>query len=371
MRIVRPKIGVVRPVLSRSEFDMYENLKSHIRYIVPEVDRKLQESTKHSLLSANFSSVLFSKTVSKWSSMYFSKLGSIECLHDLDIVFGTEIYTSLSAQLAKLSSKYKFKFSCAVFETIPYNPVILALLYNVKEVKQKTSLFIAWTNKAKDFLIKHGIPSERIKVVYPGVDLSKFKPERECNRSSNNKIKILFVGRLVKQKGITTLLQAFANVSKLHSDVELWIVGKGPLDNYVKKYSKFYPIKYLGFVDRDELSQIYKECDIFCLPSQDRRIAGLKVWEEQFGFVAVEAMASGLPVVSTNCGALPEVLGDSNIIIPQRSPKQLSMQLSRLICDDELRYKIGNSNRERAEELFDSKRQAHKLEEVFKYEIGG
>ena len=101
---------------------------------------------------------------------------------------------------------------------------------------------------------------------------------------------------------------------------------------------------------------------MFCCPSVDSRLFGWTHWEEQFGFGLVEAMGSGLPIVSTDCGAIPEVVGSQNLIVPQGSVMSMIPALDKIGDDRGLRFSLGNENRSRAEHLFDVEKQSECLE---------
>ncbi len=283
-------------------------------------------------------------------------------LKGADVINSLEVYSYLSSQCARLAPNSKLTIT--VWETIfPHSIYNFTLPYflNLLKVKRSGHLFLPMTEKSAQYLYKQGIPKERVQIVYPGTNLDKFKPAKR----DHDKLRILFIGRLVKQKGVCNLLRAFEALSKIFSDLELYVLGRGPLENYVKEYSKKFPVKFFGFIEHDDLPRFYQECDIFCFPSFDYFFGGFKIWEEQFGYVAIEAMASGLPVVGSTCGAIPEVLGEKNLIVPQNSVKELYIALKRLIQDDELRSYLKRSNRERCEKMFDAKKQGEALGKVF------
>lgn len=301
-----------------------------------------------------------------YSGVSFAVLRGLErYLADANIVYAAEPYSFLSAQCAKYCSKSDKKLVISCFETIPNSPQLRFPPYsfNVRYVKDKADMFVAYTNKAADCLRAISIPDEKIKVVYPGVDLDFFSP----NKISHDSIRVLFVGRFDREKGLSVLLNAFKKLCLEIKNLELWVVGpirSGEDYESAKAMAKKYPVKIIGPVNRAELRRFYNQCDIFCAPSMDKKKFGIKVWEEQFGAVFVEAMACGLPIVSTKCGAIPEIISEDNIIVSQGSEVELYNGIKKLIMDDSLRKFISEENRNRAERLFDIKRQRQKLEEI-------
>jgi glycosyltransferase involved in cell wall biosynthesis len=156
---------------------------------------------------------------------------------------------------------------------------------------------------------------------------------------------------------VSDLLQAF---SQLHEKLELWFVGTGPLSSIIRQYSTKHGVRAIGHVDWKDMPRIYQACDIFCLPSKDSRRMHMKIWEEQLGFALVEAMATGLPIVSTNCGAIPEIVGQDNPIVAQGDIQGLANAIGFLANDNKSRSRIGSNNRMRAERLFDATNQCQK-----------
>ncbi|MDI6856330.1 MAG: glycosyltransferase family 4 protein [Candidatus Thermoplasmatota archaeon] len=281
---------------------------------------------------------------------------------DADYIFTVETYSFLSRQCANIANRFKKSLVISVFETIP-NIIYHKLppyIQNTKVVVEKTDLFRAYTNRAKSYLMSLSVPEEKIKVIYDGLNLNKFYPRKEPFQRFVPRI--LFVGNLIPQKGVKKLLEAFSLLCKNDVKAELWICGGGKLEPMVREYARKYPIKHLCFVEHDKIPDVYRQCDIFCLPSHDLSIFGVKVWEEQFGMALVEAMASGLPIVTTNSGAIPEVVGSENVVVPQGSVKELYLALGDLIEDVKKRRQIGVSNRKRALELFDARKNCERLE---------
>lgn len=288
-------------------------------------------------------------------------------LKDVDIVDSPEVYTFLTLQSIKLSKKLKKPTVIQVSESIKNHPVTWLPPYSLilKKAVKEADLLIAHTKLAGEWLLSVGASEDKVKVIYPGFDLEFFHPPDKPR--SKDIIRLLFAGNLIESKGIPELLKAFSQLyDKYGKKIELWICGNGPLEGLIKKYSKRYPIRHLGKVPWSDMPEIYRNCDIFCLPSKDLYKWGVKIWEEHLGFVLVEAMASGLPIVSTRCGAIPEVVGEGNFAVKQGSVDELYKALEILIEDEHLRRKIGRENRKRCYELFEGKRQCEMYEKAIR-----
>lgn len=146
-----------------------------------------------------------------------------------------------------------------------------------------------------------GVDPGKIRLIYGAVDTEFFRPKPLEDRSNT----VLFVGRLTLEKGLLDLLWAMEGI-----DAPLWIVGEGdtePLKFWIDRNPN---IELMGFVGRDRLRELYQQARVFCAPSVPKLSHNPdEAWLEQFGQVFLEAMACGLPVVSTLSGAIPEVVG--------------------------------------------------------------
>ena len=169
---------------------------------------------------------------------------------------------------------------------------------------------------------------------------------------------VLFVGLLEKHKGFDIALSAFLRAKdRLGENIRFLIAGEGSLASLLSGIEKK-SIVYLGQLSRSRLVSVYQEADLFISPAIDTMRLGQITQEEQFGFSLAEALASGLPIIATTCGAIPEIIGPQNIIIPQRSEKDLVDAIEKLAKDPDLRFSIGEGNRARAKRLFDIEKQS-------------
>jgi len=285
-----------------------------------------------------------------------------KCLRSVDFINTIETHFFLSRQCAEISQKLRKPLVVMVSQNILNHPskFIPPYCWNTRKVIKSADLFIAISQRAKSYLKSLSVEKEKIRVIPPGIDTYKFSPPLQ---RQNDKPRILFVGSLCGSKGLHELLKADAQLHKAGFDHELWICGRGHLEPLVHEYSRKYPVRYLGFVEYEKLPEIYRECDIFCLPSRDYRMLGMKIGEEQFGFVFLEAMSSALPIVTTDSGSIHEVVGSRNILVRKGSVKQLYNALKSLITDEDMRMRMGRGNRERVEKFFDVKKQCEKFQD--------
>ncbi len=287
-------------------------------------------------------------------------------VNDNDIINVVELFLYSSYQIIKLAKKYSKSTAVSIHSVLPYHECILKFPpYNIF-LKINSKLFdrgIAPCHATKKYTQSLNIKDDKIKIVHWGLDLNRFSPN--LNKNESETIKILFVGRLIEYKGIRDLLIAFSNIIKNYKNIELIVCGDGPLRQMVYNFQrKIKFIKFYKWIDYNNVHNVFKNADIFCLPSKTYYFGPfkkIKVNEEQFPLAKLEAMASGLPCVVTDIGGLPETLSEGNIIINENSIKELQNGLSYFIENEKERKKIGKKNRQIAEKNFDLITQSIKL----------
>jgi glycosyltransferase involved in cell wall biosynthesis len=285
---------------------------------------------------------------------------------DLDVFEVYEPYFFYSAQIARLAKKKQIPLVTETWVSFAGHPSRLLPIYrqNVSEVMKQTDLFLLRCKKASSYLLPYNVPLSKQLLVYPGVNLVHFYPSQ---RKISEKVRILFVGALGRHKGIDDILAVFPRlVEKYGKKVELLICGQGVFQQAVHQAAKTLPIRYLGQVPYPDLPEIYRQADIFCGPSKDYYFAGWKSWEEFLGYTFMEAQASGLPVVTTHCGGIPEIVQPENILISQGNREELYQALETFISNPQLRKDVGGENRKRAEKLFDINKQTALTEDAIK-----
>lgn len=175
-------------------------------------------------------------------------------------------------------------------------------------------------------------------VLYNGADEAIFYPA--TGRRKNAVPTVLFAGRLVEEKGVHILLEAMKLLEQQAVPMQAQIVGSshfgnGKETNYIRRLKANSPasVRFRAYCSGAPLGDLFREADIFCSPS---------VWEEPFGLVNVEALASGLPVVSTRGGGTREIFSaGGGILVERGSVEQLANALRRLAEDQQLRTQIG------------------------------
>lgn len=292
---------------------------------------------------------------------------NIEGLEELvkksDLVNLTDTYYFFNRQAALLAEKYKKPVVTVVWTTIPNHPStwLPPYSFNVKQVLKVTDLFILRCKSAYKFTDSLAIDRNKIKMIYKGVDLKHFYPAKTVNKEQVN---ILYVGNFHKSKGLLDLLVVFEKLVSEGLPVRLLLAGRGQLTDLVNEKTQTLPLKNYGFVRYKDLGNVYRKGDIFCSPSKEMRWFGLKIWEEYFSYTLMEAQASGLPIITTKTGGIPEEVGDRNLLIEPEDREALYRQLKKLVLDKKKRAYLGNMNRKRAERLFDAEKQAKRTEDA-------
>ena len=186
-------------------------------------------------------------------------------------------------------------------------------------------------------------PGLRYSVIPNGVDLARFRPAARPRSRRSGTVRCLAVARLVERKGIADLIQAIASLER--GRYELEIVGSGPDEHRLKELARQLgvdkEILFAGSVDRAAIPRRYRDADIFALAP----------WDDAFGNVFAEALASGLPIVGSTVGGIPEVVehGTNGFLVPPREPRALAAAIRHLADNPEVRADIGRWNRAQAE----------------------
>ena len=215
---------------------------------------------------------------------------------------------------------------------------------------------------------------EKIRVIANGINLEEFQStlsRGECRDRlglPHHKVIILFFGNLVPYKGPEVLLKAFSEVRKDHPEVLLFYAGRGSLKDGLQSLARELELEdevvFAGYVDDQDKAICYRAADIFCLPSVNRA--------EAFGIVNLEAMASGLPIVASRLGGIPDLVreGENGILFEPGEVDELAQVLGYMIDNPEERWKMGRAGKKMAEDYSWAKI-AQKTEEVYQELLEG
>ena len=235
----------------------------------------------------------------------------------------------------------------------------------LKKLFRRGEKFTVPSRHMKRKLIRWGCPRHKIKIMYSGIDLSRFPyVEREPRTEG---VTVVGVGRLHKKKGFVYLIKAFRRVLAVHPTARLIIAGDGEerkkLRRMIRKSKLSSRVKLKGHVAHHELAKLLRQADIFCLPSVTTKDGN----QEGIPNSIKEAMATGLPVVSTRHGGIPELVehGKEGLLVRERAPGELARSLIRLIESPELRAEFGRRGREKVERHFDAEKQVRRLEGIY------
>ncbi|MFM7312352.1 MAG: glycosyltransferase family 4 protein [Cyanobium sp.] len=193
----------------------------------------------------------------------------------------------------------------------------------------------------------YGVATDRLAIVPEGIDLSLWQPSDDPTvlaetDAARDPFTVLCVARQYPRKRVVDLIDAFSAVTAREPRARLVIIGDGPehaaLVERLQERGLQGSVSLLGALPDDaEVRAWYGRASVFCLPSE----------QEGFGIVFLEAIASGLPVVTTTSAAIPEVVpdGQAGLLVPRRDPDALAAALLRLLGDPELRARLRDGGR--------------------------
>ena len=209
---------------------------------------------------------------------------------------------------------------------------------------KRASYAIAGNPTASKVLREKGYAGAIFVIPQFGVDPDLFSPAREDLPGQRRDFVIGYAGRLAPEKGIDLLLRACA---RLHGvSWSLRLLGNGPergrLVALADQLGIAKRVSFAGWIPSTETVQHYRQMDVLVLPSVSR-----PNWVEQFGRVLIEAMACGVPVIGSESGEIPWVIGDAGVLFPEGDVRALADALERLAGDPEWRRELAGQGRAR------------------------
>lgn len=215
-------------------------------------------------------------------------------------------------------------------------------------------------------IFNHDIASKFTFMGHP-VDTETFHP---ANGDPRDVTRILVVSRLVPEKGLVYILEALDPLLDAREDLELAILGSGPLDEFldgeIEDRGLQDAVTFLKSIPHESMPEVLNTADMFVNHS-----VGTTQWEEFFGVANLEAMACGLPCVVSDCGAIPYVIreADRAVVVEERNVIELRRAVEQLLDDDERRAKLGQRAREYVEEYYSVPVIAERYHEMLQREL--
>jgi glycosyltransferase involved in cell wall biosynthesis len=228
-------------------------------------------------------------------------------------------------------------------------------------LKTRAARFICVSDFVRKCALAKGFPEEKLVVHYTGIDTDFFRADPSVPRSPI----VLFVGRLVSSKGCEYLIRAMACVQQVMPATKLVVIGDGPLRQALEQEAAalLQNFDFLGVQEPAVVRQLMSRSTVFSCPC----IVTPAGDEETFGMVFAEAQAMGLPVVSCANGGIPEVVAheQTGFFVPQRDFQALAARLLLLLQNQSLWKRFSEAGRSRATRMFDIKKQAAILENIY------
>lgn len=208
----------------------------------------------------------------------------------------------------------------------------------------------ALSENDRRLMTDYGVDPDKIKIIYPGVDLAKFQVDQEAWRPNGKRI--LYVGRVVYEKGVKELITSFGALCQQEEDVELVIAGDGDALEDMRALARRSGLEdrvtFLGWLPHDEIIEQYGQAMVVVLPS----------FSEGMPYAVLEAMAAGRPVIASNVSGIKDVVDhqESGLLYDVSDPDGLREAMLRLVTDPEMCNRLGKRARERCHASFGRQR---------------
>ncbi|HKO97114.1 MAG TPA: glycosyltransferase family 4 protein [Pyrinomonadaceae bacterium] len=220
---------------------------------------------------------------------------------------------------------------------------------------RRASGWIAFGHTVEETLSRRPLYQKRAQQTIPlGVDLSRFYPDREAGQrvrellgwSDDGPPVIGFMGRFVPAKGIELLMKVLDGLEKPWRAL---FIGAGPLEKDLRNWALRYPdrIKVVTDVKHDGVPAYLNAMDVMCAPSQTTA-----AWREQLGRMLIEAFACGVPVVASDSGEIPYVVGDAGVVVPEADEAAWMSVISELLENPQRRADLARRGLERVHTHF-------------------
>jgi glycosyltransferase involved in cell wall biosynthesis len=228
---------------------------------------------------------------------------------------------------------------------------------------RRADFCVARNSEAVEVLRAKGFGGET-RVVPNAVDADLFRPlnREECRAKwGSNGFVVGYVGRLVEEKGLMDALEALPHCA---ADVNLLLVGTGDFQEALEKRAQELELstrlRFLGAMPSSELPAIMNAMDVLILPSRTT-----SRWKEQFGRVLIEANACQVPVIGSSSGAIPDVVGQGGLVVPEGDAAAIAQAIETLRQNPAMAHAMGEAGRRQVEAHYTWKRVAEKMYGIY------
>ena len=288
---------------------------------------------------------------------------TVATLNSYQLICPTDTLLSPSGRCSGLSfdacarcicSNYGFSSLDNILKTSFYFRNILYGYLSLK-ANGRINKYIALSEVLKQKFVKKGIAEDKI-VVIPNMVDPRFT--RASATEPEGIFTILYVGQLYEAKGVDVLLDAVHLLR--NRDVQLKIVGHGRKEDQLRELARNLgvseKVEFLGKIENEDLPEIYRNAHLFVHPG---------IWEEPFGRSVLEAMASGLPVITSDVGAPPELINGCGLTFTAGRADELANVISIILDDVELRKELGIKARNKALKEYNADSIVERIENVY------
>ena len=260
-----------------------------------------------------------------------------------------EPYIRAGYQIARLAkrSRARFCFRSAQSLNKRYPP---PFSFFEKQTLAAADRWLAGGKSVFDNLVARGYPADRGRVITLAVDTSMFQPAEEEARAAVLKELGLrppvigYVGRLVPAKGLRILMQALEGLD-VHSSWSLLLLGSGEMQAEIEQWADRRNWKdrvKIHLAKHHDVPKYLSGMDLMVAPSQT-----MPNWKEQFGRMLIEAFACAVPIIASDSGEIPYVIGDAGLIVGEKDVLAWRQNIQMLLEDSSLRNKLGQAGRAR------------------------
>jgi len=295
-----------------------------------------------------------------------------EQLRDFDVIHTWELFTDWTEEALEAKRRWGIPVCVMVWDNIPFNNEDTeALRARKARCIAEADQFVVHTERSRRTLILEGAAPEKITLIDHGLDLDRFHPgpgNRGALGLAADEFVILFVGWLLPRKGLDFLLLSLRELADRPEfasvKFRLVVVGSGPgrerVERLVARLDLAEHCVFMGSRSYETMPEVFRSADLFVLPS-----IATETWQEQFGMALMEAMACGVPVVTTCSGAIPEIVEDAVLLCQPNDFVAITENLARLVREPELRAELAEKGAALARRRYGLQDYADKLAAVY------